>query len=60
MLGVSIKFLVKSLTMRLAQLTIQPTLRRRIIDAQKNDPYLNKVLEQQEANRPEGFFMSTE
>ncbi|KAA0047195.1 pol protein [Cucumis melo var. makuwa] len=31
---------VGAVTMRLAQLTVQPTLRQRIIDAQSNDPYL--------------------
>ncbi|KAA0047535.1 ty3-gypsy retrotransposon protein [Cucumis melo var. makuwa] len=31
---------VGAVTMQLAQLTVQPTLRQRIIDAQRNDPYL--------------------
>ncbi|TYK27130.1 pol protein [Cucumis melo var. makuwa] len=31
---------VGAVTMLLAQLTVQPTLRQRIIDAQRNDPYL--------------------
>ncbi|KAA0059807.1 pol protein [Cucumis melo var. makuwa] len=31
---------VGAVTMQLAQLTVQPTLRQRIIDAQGNDPYL--------------------
>ncbi|KAL0535932.1 hypothetical protein IC582_024862 [Cucumis melo] len=31
---------VGAVTMQLAQLTVQPTLRQRIIDAQSNDPYL--------------------
>ncbi|KAL0546400.1 hypothetical protein IC582_016308 [Cucumis melo] len=32
--------LVGAVTMQLSQLTVQPTLRQRIIDAQGNDPYL--------------------
>ncbi|KAL0551240.1 hypothetical protein IC582_010326 [Cucumis melo] len=31
---------VGTVTMQLAQLTVQPTLRQKIIDAQNNDPYL--------------------
>ncbi|KAA0043226.1 ty3-gypsy retrotransposon protein [Cucumis melo var. makuwa] len=31
---------VGAVTMQLAQLTVQPTLRQKIIDAQSNDPYL--------------------
>ncbi|KAL0561652.1 hypothetical protein IC582_002092 [Cucumis melo] len=31
---------VRAVTMQLAQLTVKPTLRQRIIDAQGNDPYL--------------------
>ncbi|KAA0036879.1 ty3-gypsy retrotransposon protein [Cucumis melo var. makuwa] len=35
-----IAVLVGAVTIQLAQLTVQPTLRQRIIDAQSNDPYL--------------------
>ncbi|TYK03209.1 pol protein [Cucumis melo var. makuwa] len=37
-----IAVLVGAVTMQLAQLTVQPTLRQRIIDAQSNVPYLVK------------------
>ena len=44
MIGASIKVLIKGLTAKLTQLTVQPTLRRHVCDTQEKNPYLNKVL----------------
>ncbi|KAL0549264.1 hypothetical protein IC582_013745 [Cucumis melo] len=51
---------VGAVTMQLAQLTIQPTLRQRIIDAQSNDPYLVEKRGLAEAGQAEGFSISSD
>ncbi|KAL0556479.1 hypothetical protein IC582_004993 [Cucumis melo] len=50
---------VGAVTMQLAQLTVQPTLRQRIIDAQSNDPYLVEKRGLAEAGQAEGFSISS-
>ncbi|KAL4020916.1 hypothetical protein IC575_019704 [Cucumis melo] len=47
-------------TMQLAQLTVQPTLRQRIIDAQRNDPYLVEKHGLAEAGQAVGFSISSD
>ncbi|KAL0549645.1 hypothetical protein IC582_014132 [Cucumis melo] len=47
-------------TMQLAQLTVQPTLRQRIIGAQSNDPYLVEKCGLAEAGQAEGFSISSD
>ncbi|KAL0556757.1 hypothetical protein IC582_005273 [Cucumis melo] len=49
---------VGAVTMQLAQLTVQPTLRQRIIGAQSNDPYLVEKRGLAEAGQAEGFSLS--
>ncbi|KAL0546911.1 hypothetical protein IC582_016830 [Cucumis melo] len=51
---------VGAITMQLAQLTVQPTLRQRIIDAQSNDPYLVEKRGLAEAGQAEGFSISSD
>ncbi|KAL0551919.1 hypothetical protein IC582_011012 [Cucumis melo] len=51
---------VGAVTMQLAQLTVQPTLRQRIIDAQSNDPYLVEKRGLAEAGQAEGFSLSSD
>ncbi|KAL0539729.1 hypothetical protein IC582_023945 [Cucumis melo] len=51
---------VGAVTMQLAQLTVQPTLRQRIIDAQSNDPYLVEKRGLAEAGQEEGFSISSD
>ncbi|KAL0540972.1 hypothetical protein IC582_020998 [Cucumis melo] len=51
---------VGAVTMQLAQLTVQPTLRQRIIDAQSNDPYLVEKRGLAEAGQAEGFSISSD
>ncbi|KAL0543811.1 hypothetical protein IC582_018916 [Cucumis melo] len=46
---------VGAVTMQLAQLTVQPTLRQRIIGAQSNDPYLVEKRGLAEAGQADGF-----
>ncbi|KAL0556462.1 hypothetical protein IC582_004976 [Cucumis melo] len=46
--------------MQLAQLTVQPTLRQRIIGAQSNDPYLVEKRGLAEAGQAEGFSISSD
>ena len=60
MIGADIEVFVKRLTEKLAQLTVQPTLRRHICDTQEKDPYLSKVLQQLEVDHLEGFSMYTD
>ncbi|KAL0561626.1 hypothetical protein IC582_002066 [Cucumis melo] len=51
---------VGAVTMQLAQLTVQPTLRQRIIDAHSNDPYLVEKRGLAEAGQAEGFSISSD
>ncbi|TYK23436.1 pol protein [Cucumis melo var. makuwa] len=50
---------VGAVTMQLAQLSIQPTLRQRIIDAQSNDPYLVEKRGLAEAGQAVEFSISS-
>ncbi|KAL0540168.1 hypothetical protein IC582_024398 [Cucumis melo] len=51
---------VGAVTMQLAQLTVQPTLRQRIIDAQSNDPYLVEKRGLAEAGQAVEFSISSD
>ncbi|KAL0536641.1 hypothetical protein IC582_025599 [Cucumis melo] len=51
---------VGAVAMQLAQLTVQPTLRRRIIDAQSNDPYLVEKRGLAEAGQTAEFSLSSD
>ncbi|KAL0561203.1 hypothetical protein IC582_001624 [Cucumis melo] len=51
---------VGTVTMQLAQLTVQPTLRQRIIDAQSNDPYLVEKRGLAEAGQMAEFSLSSD
>ncbi|KAL0534123.1 hypothetical protein IC582_028404 [Cucumis melo] len=51
---------VGAVTMKLAQLTVQPTLRQRIIDAQSNDPYLVEKRGLAEAGQAVEFSLSSD
>ncbi|KAL0536617.1 hypothetical protein IC582_025574 [Cucumis melo] len=51
---------VGAVTMQLAQLTVQPTLRQRIIDAQSNDPYLVEKRGLAEARQTAEFSLSSD
>ncbi|TYK11888.1 ty3-gypsy retrotransposon protein [Cucumis melo var. makuwa] len=51
---------VGAVTMQLAQLTVQLTLRQRIIDAQSNDPYLVEKRGLAEAGQAVEFFISSD
>nr|AAO45752.1 pol protein [Cucumis melo subsp. melo] len=55
-----IAVLVGAVTMQLAQLTVQPTLRQRIIDAQSNDPYLVEKRGLAEAGQTAEFSLSSD
>ena len=57
MIGVGIEVIVKGLTARFSQLTVQPTLRRHIINTQEKDHYFSKILQQRDFDRPGGFSM---
>ncbi|KAL0536191.1 hypothetical protein IC582_025130 [Cucumis melo] len=50
---------VGAVTMQLAQLTVQPTLRQRIIDAQSNDPFLVEKRGLAEAGQAVEFSISS-
>ncbi|KAL0539355.1 hypothetical protein IC582_023566 [Cucumis melo] len=51
---------VGAVTTQLAQLTVQPTLRQRIIDAQSNDPYLVEKRGLAEAGQTAEFSLSSD
>ncbi|KAL0556514.1 hypothetical protein IC582_005028 [Cucumis melo] len=51
---------VGAVIMQLAQLTVQPTLRQRIIDAQSNDPYLVEKRGLVEAGQAAEFSLSSD
>ncbi|KAL0536706.1 hypothetical protein IC582_025666 [Cucumis melo] len=57
---VEIAVSVGAVTMQLAQLTVQPTLRQRIIDAQGNDPYLVEKRGLAEAGQAVEFSISSD
>ena len=50
-----IDVVVKGGTVQMTQLTIQPTLRKKIIDAQRSDEHPSKVWSQIETERPTGY-----
>ncbi|KAL0536802.1 hypothetical protein IC582_025764 [Cucumis melo] len=51
---------VGAVTMQLAQLTVQPTLRQKIIDGQSNDPYLVEKRGLAEAGQTAEFSLSSD
>ncbi|KAL0549529.1 hypothetical protein IC582_014014 [Cucumis melo] len=51
---------VRAVTMQLAQLTVQPTLRQKIINAQRNDPYLVEKRGLAEAGQAVEFSISSD
>ncbi|KAL0548854.1 hypothetical protein IC582_013330 [Cucumis melo] len=51
---------VGAVTMQLAQLTVQPTLRQKVIDAQSNDPYLVEKRGLAEAGQAVEFSLSSD
>ncbi|KAL0544328.1 hypothetical protein IC582_019441 [Cucumis melo] len=51
---------VGAVTMQLAQLTVQPTLRQKIVDAQSNDPYLVEKRGLAEAGQTAEFSLSSD
>ena len=53
-----IDVVVKGGTIQMAQLTIQPTLRKKIIDAQRSNEHPSKVWSQNEIERPTGYSIS--
>ena len=55
-----IDVVVKSCSVQMAQLTIQPTLRKKIIDAQRSDEHLSKLWSQTEIERPAGYSISSD
>ena len=54
-----IEVLVRGITAQLAQLSVQPTLKRRIIEAQRTDTHLSRIWGQQETERLEGYSVSS-
>ena len=55
-----IDVVVKGGSAQVAQMTMPPTLRKQVIDAQKSDEHLNKVWSQKEAKRPTGYSISSD
>ena len=55
-----IDVVVKVGTVEMTQLTIQPTLRKKIIDAQRFDEHLSKVWSQTETERAAGYSISSD
>ena len=55
-----IDVVVKGGNVQMAQLTIQPTLQKKIIDAQRSDEHLSKVWSQTETERPIGYSISSD
>ena len=55
-----IDVVVKGGNVQMTQLTIQPTLRKKIIDAQSSDEHLNKVWSQTETERPAWYSISSD
>ena len=55
-----IDVVVKGGTAQVAQMTVQPNLKKRVIDAKRSDEHLNKVWSQTEAERPIGYSISSD
>ena len=55
-----IDVVVKGGNVQMTQLTIQPTLRNKVIDAQRSDEHLSKVWSQIETERPVGYSISSD
>ena len=55
-----IDVVVKGSSVQMTQLTIQPTLRKKIIDAQRSDEHLSKVWSHTETKRPAGYSISSD
>ena len=55
-----IAVVTKEVAAQIARLTVRPTLRQRIIDSQREDPSLNKILKQLKAGPVHGFSKSTD
>ena len=55
-----IDVVIKGGNVQIAQLTIQPTLRKKVIDAQRSDEHLSKVWSQIETERPVGYSISSD
>ena len=53
-----IDVVIKGGTAQITQMTMQPTLRKRIIDAQRSDEHLGKLWNQTETERPVGYSIS--
>ena len=50
----------KEVIVHIARLTVRPTLKQRIIDSQREDPSLNKILNQLTVGPVDSFSKSTE
>ena len=55
---VDIAVVTKEVIAQIAQLAVRPTLRQRIIDSQREDPSLNKILDQLTVGPVDGFSKS--
>ena len=55
-----IAVVTKEVIAQIARLTVRPTLRQRIIDSQREDPSLNKILDQLTVDLVDGFSKSTD
>ena len=54
-----IAVVTKEVIAQIAQLTVRPMLRQGIIDSQREDPSLNKILNQLTVDPVDGFSKST-
>ena len=54
-----IDVVVKGGSAQVEQMTMQPILRKQVIDAQRFDEHLNKVWSQKEVKRPTGYSISS-
>ena len=55
-----IDFVIKGGTAQITQMTMQPTLLKRIIDAHRSDEHLGKLWNQTETERPVGYSISSD
>ena len=55
-----IAIVTKEVIAQIARLTVHPTLRKRIIDSQREDPSLNKILDQLTVGLVDDFSKSTD
>ena len=55
-----IAVVTKEVTTQIARLTVRPTLRQRIVDSQREDLSLNKILNQLTVGLVDGFSKSTD